>query len=181
MAAAPDDAAARYAKAEKFLPPHVKDLVDSPQVQPMWSRSGDRFWYKNRRGGQTTFVLVDAAAGTRELAFDNERLADGLKGVVDGDLDPNDLPISELELIDDGLRLVVRGQRVEVSLDGYKATAIGPAAPHESPSPDGRWALSLREGNLFLRDTTATRCASSRTTGQRPTPTAGSRSSRRPR
>ena len=149
----PADVAARYDKAVKLLPPQIKDLVDSPQVQPSWSPDAETFWYKNRRGGRSEFVLVDAEAGTRELAFDHARLAEGLKGVLEGEVDAADLPITELQVVEGGLRLVARGQRVEVSLGSYTVTALGPAVPTETPSPDGRWGVSLRDGNLFLRDT----------------------------
>ena len=152
-ATSPTGVAARYDRAVKLLPPGGRQLVDSPQVQPNWILDTDTFWYKNQRGGRNEFVLVDAAAGTKHLAFDNARLAEGLKGVLDGEIAADDLPITELQVVEGGLRLVAKGQRVEVSLDSYTVTALGPANPTELPSPDGRWAVSLRDSNLFLRNT----------------------------
>jgi dipeptidyl aminopeptidase/acylaminoacyl peptidase len=150
--AEPTDLAARYANAEQFLPHNVKKLIDSPQARPVWIRDTETFWYRNLRGGRTEFVLVDAAAGTKAAAFDNARLAEGLKGVLEGDIDPDALPITEIDLIEGGLRLVANGQPVEVSLDTYTVKALGPARPFESASPDGRWSLFLQDHNLFVRD-----------------------------
>jgi dipeptidyl aminopeptidase/acylaminoacyl peptidase len=147
-----DDLATRYANAEQFLPTNLKKLIDSPQVRPTWIGTTDTFWYRNVRNGRTEFVLADAAAGTKALAFDNARLAEALKGVLEGEIDPDALPITDLEPIAGGLRITARAQRIEVALDSYTVKALGPARPFESPSPDGRWSLFLQDHNLFVRD-----------------------------
>ena len=146
------DVATRYDKAVQFLVFNAKNLVDSPQARPMWIGDTDTFWYRNPRGGKVEFVLVDAAAGTKAPAFDNARLAEALKGVLEGDLDPDNLPITQIDLIDGGLRLVAKGQPVEVQLDSYTVKALGPARPFEAASPDGRWSLFTQDHNLFIRD-----------------------------
>ena len=149
----PTDLAARYDRAVQFLPMNARDLVDAPQVQPHWSHESETFWYSTRRAGRTEFVLVDAGAGTKQPAFDNGRMALALKGVLDGEVDADDLPVSELTVVEGGLRLVVRGLRVEVALDSYDVTVLDPVRPTEVLSPDGRWAAFLDEDDLCLRDT----------------------------
>ena len=40
-------------------------------VQPHWLGNSSRFWYRNDLpGGAVEFILVDAARGSREIAFD---------------------------------------------------------------------------------------------------------------
>ena len=149
-----NDLAGRYRDAEGFNPVRMRTLVDTPVVRPVWIGETDTFWYERLVGGRTEYVLVDAAAGTRTTAFDNERLAEALKGVVEGDLDADALGVSEIEPVEGGLRLTAKGQRVEVDLGTYTVTALGAVNPLETLSPDRRWALSVQEGDLYLRDTT---------------------------
>ncbi|HVV74758.1 MAG TPA: DPP IV N-terminal domain-containing protein [Mycobacteriales bacterium] len=146
------DFAVRYANAEKFLRPHVRSLIDSPQVKPNWIRDTDLFWYDNVSNDRSNYVLVDAAARTKGPAFDHERLAEALKGIVEGEVDPGALEVTALEPIDGGLRLTAKGQRVEVSLDTYTVKALGAVNPTENLSPDGRWALFVQDHNLFVRE-----------------------------
>jgi dipeptidyl aminopeptidase/acylaminoacyl peptidase len=142
----------RYANAEQFSGFELRKLVDSPVVRPVWIGETDTFWYANLRDGKTEYVLVDAAARTKAPAFDNARLAVALKGVVEAELDPNDLGVQELEPVDGGLRLVLKGQRVEVSLPDYAVKALGPVSPFETVSPDLRWGLTIQDNDLYVRD-----------------------------
>ena len=49
------------------------------RVAPHWSADGNRFWYRIDLGqGKREFVLVDAQAGTRQLAFDPNEVAKGI-------------------------------------------------------------------------------------------------------
>ena len=58
---------------------------DAPTVlnhtlSPRWLPDSTRFWYRRELpGGRYEFVLVDAVAGTRNPAFDHQRLADALR------------------------------------------------------------------------------------------------------
>src|SRR6266550_3611904 len=56
--------AADYARAERFLRDNVLPLVSGMGVQPTWL-SGDRFGYRIAVRGQSQFILVDPARGTR--------------------------------------------------------------------------------------------------------------------
>src|SRR5205809_2764316 len=58
--------AADYARAERFLRDNVLPLVTGLGVQPTWL-SNDRFGYRISVRGQSQFVLVDPARGTRVL------------------------------------------------------------------------------------------------------------------
>src|SRR5687768_14131122 len=98
------DITSRYAAAEAFMPAKVRELVDSPAARPTWFRGTESFWYRRLHEGKTDFLVVDAAAGAKELAFDHARMAEALKGVLDGEVDPGELPITKMDLVDGGLR-----------------------------------------------------------------------------
>jgi dipeptidyl-peptidase-4 len=67
------------------------------KVVPHWSADGGRFWYRNDLpGGAREFVLVDAAAGTRELAFDHARVADALAKLTGKAVASGRLPVESL-------------------------------------------------------------------------------------
>ncbi|SVD00527.1 uncharacterized protein METZ01_LOCUS353381, partial [marine metagenome] len=57
------------------------------RVNPQWAIDNSHFWYRNDLAqGTREFVLVDLKKGTREPAFDGERLARalldaGVKGI----------------------------------------------------------------------------------------------------
>ncbi|MFI9837501.1 DPP IV N-terminal domain-containing protein [Nonomuraea sp. NPDC051941] len=145
--------AARYAKAEALLPHNQKKLVHSAQVRPNWIRDTETFWYRITTADGVRFVFVDAAAGTKRPVFDHERLARALGGVLAEEVDPAALPFHRFEPVDGAVRVVVGEQRIEISLDTYVVTILGSAHPAETPSPDGRWSVGLRDHNLYLRDT----------------------------
>jgi dipeptidyl aminopeptidase/acylaminoacyl peptidase len=72
--------------------------VYKARIAPHWSRDNSHFWYRNDlRGGAREFVLVDAAAGTRRLAFDHARLAEALQAAGVDEVRADRLPIDALE------------------------------------------------------------------------------------
>jgi dipeptidyl aminopeptidase/acylaminoacyl peptidase len=146
------DLAERYAAAERLLPHNLKKLVQSPQVAPVWIRDTETFWYRNRTDRGTEFVFVDAEAGTKRPAFDHARMATALAGVVEADVSPYELPFLAIELVGEAVRAVVGDKRVEVSLETYEATVLGPVHQGETASPDGRWSVGIKDHNLYLRE-----------------------------
>ena len=146
------DLTARYAKAEALLPYKMKKLVDTPRVNPVWIRDTESFWYRNTTASDSEFVLVDAEAGTKQPAFDHVRLAEAVGKVLDKELDPRNLPFFGIELIDGVVRFVIDGMRLEVDLDTYETSILGASRPAEATSPDGRWAVGVRDHNLYLRE-----------------------------
>src|SRR5262245_65008884 len=53
--------------------------VFKDRITPHWFADGTKCWYRNDlKGGTKEFVLVDAMAGKRDLAFDHKKLAEAL-------------------------------------------------------------------------------------------------------
>lgn len=148
---------ADYARAERFLGWNASNLIAGAEVDPAWV-DGDRFLYRSRRFGTSTFMLVDPAAGTVRPAFDHARLAAALSLAADTSYEASTLPFRDVELLDAG-----RAVRVEVSDSGawtcdlatYACRGPDPVAGStgEVRSPDGRWVAFERDENLWVRDT----------------------------
>src|SRR6266403_4667947 len=57
--------------------------VYKSQVNPHWFQNNSRFWYRNDlRDSAKEFIVVDAEHGTRQPAFDHEKLAQALSKVA---------------------------------------------------------------------------------------------------
>lgn len=156
-AASGADMLENYRRAESYLAWNARKLVLNEKVTPNWIGSG-RFWYRSQVGEGYSFLLVDARKGSQSPAFDHERLAAGLSRLAGIALDPKRLPFDKLGWSNEGLTLEVgfQGKAASCALDSYVCTPakgqVGAAAT-EARSPDGRWLISVRDSNLYARDT----------------------------
>ncbi|MCA9146993.1 MAG: hypothetical protein H6823_05160 [Planctomycetaceae bacterium] len=72
--------------------------VFKDEVEPHWFDKNRRFWYRNALPeDKLEFVFVDAKAGTRELAFDHERLAQSLAEAAEREVRGERLPFETIE------------------------------------------------------------------------------------
>jgi dipeptidyl aminopeptidase/acylaminoacyl peptidase len=147
---------ADYEHAAKFLAFNTQPLVYH-SVQPKWI-AGERFWYRDAGPDGTEFVLLDAARGTRQPAFDHAKLAAGLSSASGAAYKPTKLPFSTFDFSDDGksISFAVKTQNWTCDLQNYSCAAqakkvTGERAPEEA-SPDGKKAAFIRDYNLWVRD-----------------------------
>jgi dipeptidyl aminopeptidase/acylaminoacyl peptidase len=156
--------AARYARAQAFLPGHVMPRLFLAQVKPQWLEGGRLFWYRRASRGGIEYVLVDCDSGQRRPAFDHAALAAVLDAMERGGIGsggnaavrvaPQRLPIELLHVEPDGmLRFAWKSGHWTWRPGDAAALAAAMPAANESLSPDGRWAVSVREHDLHLRDT----------------------------
>jgi dipeptidyl aminopeptidase/acylaminoacyl peptidase len=156
------------------LPGLTRNKVFKASVKPHWFAGGDRFWYRNDlEGGAREFVLVDGDKGTRQPAFDHERLAAALGKALGKELHANRLPIDNLEFTDkaDAVRVTVGTKSWKCDLADYTLTeekSVKPEPRQEdgdppqpprrgtgsrrAESPDGKWVASIKDNNVSLRD-----------------------------
>ncbi|HEY3383602.1 MAG TPA: DPP IV N-terminal domain-containing protein [Vicinamibacterales bacterium] len=155
--------ASDYARAEKFLGYSVNPLVLHGAVRATWL-PGDRFWYRDTVENGAEFVLVDPAKGTKAPAFDHAKLAATLAVASKATCDATHLPFSQFEFTPDGQSITFTVQSVKWSCDVQgrscsssrtAADTSGAAASRreERKSPDGKWAVFIRNDNLWVRDT----------------------------
>ena len=72
--------------------------VYKARIAPHWFRDNSRFWYVNDlRGGNKEFILVDVEQGSRQPAFDHQRLAEALSKASGAEYQAQKLPFSSID------------------------------------------------------------------------------------
>ena len=138
-------------------------------IVPHWLPDGQRFWYvATRAGGRKEYLLVDMPAGTRMEAFNHFRLADSLGRLENAKINAHDLNITITAITDTVIAFNMGKRGYDCQLTDYtvtphalwKAPVIPPAFAASEPnrwsaesarSPDGRWAVRIRNYNVFLK------------------------------
>ena len=152
-----------YARAERFLGANTAPLVSGTAVRPTWLPDG-RFWYRTTLPTGSSFFVVDPVRHTREAVFDQTRLAAALAAASGGRPEGNRLPFQTFELAKDSRSITVNVQNRRWSCDlqvytcaPADTTASSRAPEDASVSPDGRWAVFIKDYNLWSRDLTSGR------------------------
>jgi len=79
----------------------TRNTVFRRKVEPNWAADGKRLWYRVEVAPREfEFVIADAAAGTREPAFDNAELAKKLAEASKKTIDAGRLPFQRLTIVD---------------------------------------------------------------------------------
>ncbi len=145
-----------YERAEKMLSWNLSDKVVRQNVSPQWI-DNSRFWYQvNTRDG-SEYVVVDAAAGKRDLAFDHDRMATVISNLTGQEYDGNNLPFRSLQFSDDlsTVQFSYRSDLVECDLNTYRCDIAGEAIGSISNSvmsPDGKKAAYIKEYDLWVKN-----------------------------
>ncbi len=85
-----------YERAMK-LRETTANKVFKDRVTPHWLEGNTRFWYRNDLAdGKREYILVDAEAGSRQPAFDHDRLAAGLAKATGKELLADELVIDRM-------------------------------------------------------------------------------------
>ena len=155
---APRVNAENYARAEQWLWPNVSKLVKNVFVVPHWIGDEDRFWYLRKTVDGHEFVVVDAATGTKTAAFNHAAMAEALTSLGLEEVDAADLPFDSIEYTDDLVAITFSAgeQKFRCRIDPLACDTIAPdyTPPGVLISPDKRWGVLTRDGNLWLHDMT---------------------------
>ena len=142
----------KYGEAGKLLPPMVKDAVLNGEVTPNWIDDG-AFWYvcetRVGEGRGKKFTKMDCSTGVKSPLFDHEALAKLLEA------DAADLPFDTVEYDAKEDAVSFACQEKKYVFKNGELTAEEAEAPNkkETLSPDGRYALFVKDYNLFSRNT----------------------------
>jgi dipeptidyl aminopeptidase/acylaminoacyl peptidase len=144
-----------YRRAERFLNWHASDLIAGDQVSPEWLPDGNRFWYRNKTGSGSEFVLVDPARNTKGLVFDHARLAAAMSLANDTAYEPHKLPFEAFEFINGerGIEFNARRKRFQCDIVGYTCT-VGDTIPDRGAyvaNPDSTLEVFYQDYNLWIR------------------------------
>ena len=145
-----------YARAERFLAPSAAALVHGQATAITWLPDG-RFWYRGTTPGGGTFWLVDPARRTRTPLFDAVRLAASLGAASNTTVEAERLPAQGVVVAPDlgAVTLPSGGGRFRCDLRSYQCAREPAAAalpPGADLSPDGKWAVYIRDHDLYARE-----------------------------
>jgi dipeptidyl-peptidase 4 len=148
----------RYDRAEQLLTWNATRLVTGDEVQAQWYKDGSRFWYRNKVRQGAEFILVDPARGSRELLFENAKLAAAISTAADTSVDPTKLPFRTFRFAKDGddertIEFRFGKRRVLCDIAAYRCTASD-TLPSDVPfvlSPDRKWEAYVRGYDVYVR------------------------------
>jgi dipeptidyl aminopeptidase/acylaminoacyl peptidase len=144
-----------YRRAEQFLSWNTATMVSGDQVNPVWLKDGNRFWYRNKTKAGSEFVLVDPVRASRAPLFDHARLAAALSLANDTSYEPHKLPFSTFDFVD-GERAIefnASKKRFRCELGSYRCT-VGDTVANRMAyvgSPDSVWEAFVHQHNLYIR------------------------------
>lgn len=129
-------------------------LVTNLRPEAHWIGDEDRFWMKQETGDGARFVVVDAASGEQEPAFDHAGLAESLADAGLEEVDADNLPITALGLEGDGLLVTTASGVFACSADAAECAKDESPPPSSAAraSPDGTRTAFIRAANLWVRD-----------------------------
>jgi dipeptidyl aminopeptidase/acylaminoacyl peptidase len=129
--------------------------VYKSRITPHWLANNTQFWYRNDlRGGAKEFVFVDAEKGTRQPAFNHEKLAGALSKAAGEEFAADHLPFSDIQFVEDvrAVKFEAVGKTWQCDLNSY---ACAPAASvMENPQGQGQ-NPDLRQGTGNSQNTGA--------------------------
>jgi dipeptidyl-peptidase 4 len=155
-------------------PTRPEPKIYRDKVEPHWFGDNTKFWYRvDLPEKRREFLLVDAEKGTREKAFDHQRVARMLAEKWGKVVDAERLPFERLQFSSDGKKVTLIGENAwTFNLEDYLPTEDRTERPErtETPreerrqrrgraraeikSPDGKFEVLVRGHNLFLREDT---------------------------
>lgn len=159
-----------YRAAEQFLARNSYPLVSGTVSGVTWMEDG-RARYRVSTGEGIEFVVADSDDGSRELAFDHERLAAGLSEATGREIDAGRLPLRSLKIADSSVTVTLfpdrsnGGQGADATilewtcdLEAYTCVPAESGEERRDPppnsvvSPDGSTAVFIRDHDLWAMD-----------------------------
>lgn len=147
---------ADFTQAEKFR--KAEEVVGSLRVEAHFFRESDRFWYSYKTGQATRWYIVDPARKSRQLLFDNDRLAEALTLKTGKPFSSQALRLTNLR-VDDNDRLMsfsVEGIHYVYDLRSGELGEEEPGEYVRDPrpwalyAPDSSYLVYARRHNLYL-------------------------------
>ena len=103
-----------YQAASRFSASSLGPFLYDTEVRPNWIGKTEQFWYSYRTSAGTAYVRVNPKMGIREALFDREKLCSLLSAEIHKPVDPVAMPISRLEVNDEGGEAEVRRRRFSI-------------------------------------------------------------------
>src|SRR5436190_14393438 len=88
-----------YEHAAGFLSFDTQQFVDNGNVDPNWL-TDDKFWYRNLTAQGSEFIVVDPLKGTRDAAFDHQKVAEAISKATGQKFEAHMLPFQKFRFAD---------------------------------------------------------------------------------
>ena len=92
---------ANYQAAARFSPTKLRKIIYSTAVDPHWLKLTNRFWYQYETPSGKLWNIVDPVLKTKNVLFDNEKMASAITLIVRDPFDAQHLPIENLKFAKD--------------------------------------------------------------------------------
>ena len=148
---------AKYQRARRLarhaiLPDKNNKLTFNSLLNPHWIAESGYFWYERESKSGKQYRLVNANTSTNEPAFDHADLARALAQVTNEEVDPDNLPIGQIEFTLTPWTISFTAFQKRWLFNGQYCTAVGKPFAREAVSPDGQCSVFIRDHNLWLRN-----------------------------
>lgn len=153
----------------------LKRLAVNNEILPFWNAEGQSFWYKRQLEGRGwEFINADVKMKVHKPAFDHSRMAKTLTNFLGTVQDAGRLKVDEMYFMNSGTKMTLKteGKWMEINLEDYTIKDVkhtnfvnhDPRRPLQRKrsrwegirsgnlSPDGKKLLSLKNGNVFVKD-----------------------------
>jgi len=97
----PNPVKANYLLAARFSPKKLQKMIFSTSVDAHWLKNSERFWYMYETSAGKKWYIVDPAARSKKLLFDNAKVAAEVTLIVKDPFDAQHLPIENLKFTKD--------------------------------------------------------------------------------
>src|SRR5262245_37163329 len=145
----------RYQRAEEMLSWNTAKLVVGEIADVHWLPDGNRLWYRVTTPRGKEFMFADAERDTRNLVFENIRLAEALSKSSGTKVDGQKLPFTEIEFVesDKVIEFDIQKKRFRCDVSSYQCseTQSRKRLPSHVLSPDKEWEAFVKDYNLFIR------------------------------
>jgi hypothetical protein len=110
---------ANFDLAARFSPNKVRKMVFSTSVSPHWLKNSNRFWYTYETSEGRSYYIVDPIRGTKDMLFDNVKMAMDMSRLTGDPFDAKHLSISNLKFTNNEttLQFEVKSKLVKVEED----------------------------------------------------------------
>ena len=90
---------ANYQLASRFSAKKMSKMVFSTNVDPHWLKNSERFWYAYETTSGKNYYIVDPAAKSKKILFDNANMAAQMSLLTKDPFDAQHLPIEKIKFI----------------------------------------------------------------------------------
>ncbi len=142
----------RYTRAAAIQAQRKDRWILNAAVVPHWIAGTDQVWYRQQTAAGRRYVVVDARTGAKADLFDHARLAELLAKETGKPADANDLHLSAVHVdASHDIGFLYEGKPWRFAAAGALSAVAAPPGT-DLVSPDGTKSVSLKAGNLWLRD-----------------------------